>query len=133
MSTSTAATVTRTGLHAYVTGEIKAYLGRYDISRSELGRRLGVEDTWVGKRLKGQTEISLTDLERIAEALGVEATEFLPTRQRASSPTATDPLAQRVIATVGQPTKRRRTQPQTPIRANRPSPIRVRPITPVPV
>lgn len=72
--------ITTPTLTEYVAGELRAYLGRHEISRSELGRRLGVEDTWVGKRLKGQTEISLADLDRIADALGVEVTSFLPTR-----------------------------------------------------
>lgn len=67
-----------TGLTAYVAGRIRAYLGWHSISKSELARRLGVDDTWVGKRLNGRTEITLADLDRIATACHVAPTIFLP-------------------------------------------------------
>jgi transcriptional regulator with XRE-family HTH domain len=106
-------------------------LGRYSISRSELARRLGVDMTWVGKRLNGQTEITLADLDRMATALDVQATEFLPTSTRASSPTPLQPLAARVVAVGGEHRKPRRNShlpAQKPVRTQR-----NRPVTPIAV
>ena len=110
--------------------EIRVLLTRRRMSGRELARRLDVSPGWVSYRLSGEQEIGTNDLQRIAAVLGVSASDLLPST-RASSPTLVDPLAQRVIATVGAP-KRRRTQPHTPIRGNRPSPVRVRPLTPAP-
>jgi transcriptional regulator with XRE-family HTH domain len=110
--------------------EIRVLLTRRRMSGRELARRLDVSPGWVSYRLSGEQEIGTNDLQRIAAVLGVSASDLLPPSTRASSPTLVDPLAQRVIATVGAP-KRRRTQPHTPIRGNRPSPVRVRPLTPV--
>lgn len=62
--------------------EIRSLMGRRDVSRAELSRRLGVENSWVGKRLNGQTEILATDLYRIARALGATIADLLPREQR---------------------------------------------------
>ena len=80
---STDALAPATGLTAGVASEIRAQLGRQSISRSELARRLDVDDTWVGKRLNGRTEISLTDLERIARVLSVTVVDLFPRDRRA--------------------------------------------------
>lgn len=61
-----------------VAAEIRAQMGRADITRVELAQRLKVDNTWVGKRLNGQTEIGLTDLQRIAQALNVSVVDLLP-------------------------------------------------------
>ena len=114
--TTTEAQAPAVGLSAYAAGEIRAHLGRHTISKSELGRRLGVDDTWVGKRLNGQTDIFLTDLERIASVLNVPASRFLPrggaTEGYAPTDPRVDPLAVRVVATMGQ-TNRRPVSPRT--------------------
>jgi len=70
------------GLTAHVASEIRATMGRLNVKRAELARRIGVEDSWVGKRLNGRTEISLTDLDRIATALGVGIVDLLPRDRR---------------------------------------------------
>lgn len=70
------------GLTAHVASEIRAMMGRLNVNRAELARRIGVEDSWVGKRLNGRTEISLTDLDRIANALGVGIVDLLPRDRR---------------------------------------------------
>lgn len=79
---STDALAPATGLTSAVASEIRAQLGRQSISRSELARRLDVDDTWVGKRLNGHTEISLTDLERIAAVLRVTVVDLFPRDRR---------------------------------------------------
>lgn len=83
------------GLTAHVASEIRAMMGRLNVNRAELARRLNVEDSWVGKRLNGRTEISLSDFERIARALRVGIVDLLPRDVRtptltlASAPTVT--------------------------------------------
>lgn len=128
---TTEALAPATGLTAYVAAEIRAYLGRHSIPKSELARRLEVDNTWVGKRLNGRTEITLTDVERIATALGTRPTLFLPRGDGglpASSPQRqpVDPLASRVVAVGGET---RRTSPVRATRTHRPA-APVRPLTP---
>lgn len=62
-------------------------MGRLNVNRAELSRRLRVEDSWVGKRLNGRTEISLSDFQKIADALDVDIHDLLPRDRRASRPT----------------------------------------------
>lgn len=77
---STEATRTERTLSAYVAQEIRAYMGRKDINKTELARRLGVSDMWVGRRLRGQLPIDLDDLVRIAAALKIDIVDLLPNR-----------------------------------------------------
>jgi transcriptional regulator with XRE-family HTH domain len=79
MSTDAAVSADLTDL---VAAEIRALMGRRNINRAELARRLNVEDSWVGKRLNGRTEIGVNDLPRIAEALGVGIVDLLPRSER---------------------------------------------------
>jgi transcriptional regulator with XRE-family HTH domain len=123
VSTKTTQKASRTDLELFVAGELRAHLGRYSVSRSELARRLDVDNTWVGKRLSGETAITLGDLQRMAQALGVVAENFLPSGKPVSSLTGTkrrrspvDPLAARVVATVGE-ARTRRAQPSSPASA----------------
>jgi transcriptional regulator with XRE-family HTH domain len=59
--------------------EIRAELGRQNLTRVDLANRLGVERNWVHYRLAGETSLRLVDVERIAEALHVPVGRFLPT------------------------------------------------------
>ena len=65
-----------------IAAEIRSLMGRRDVSRADLARRLGVENSWVGKRLNGQTEIGATDLYRIARALDARIVDLLPREER---------------------------------------------------
>jgi len=66
-------------------------MGFYNVSKAELARRLGVEDSWVGKRVNGQTEIGMSDAFRIAAALEVNVVDLLPQSQRREKVTASFP------------------------------------------
>lgn len=79
MSTEVAET---TKIAADVAAEIRAQMGRQNVNRAELARRLNVEDSWVGKRLNGRTEIGVSDLGRIAHALGLRIVDLLPRAER---------------------------------------------------
>lgn len=62
--------------------EIKADLGRRDISQRTLAAWLGVSPMWVSGRLNGETAISLDDLTAIAAGLGRPVAFFLPASTR---------------------------------------------------
>lgn len=55
--------------------EIRAELGRQGINQAELCRRLNVSDAWVSRRIapRASTEITLEEVVRMAEALGIAA------------------------------------------------------------
>lgn len=58
-------------------GNLRAALGRKNISRAELARMLGENEMWVGRRLNGQTSITTDDLLRFARALDIPAADLL--------------------------------------------------------
>lgn len=64
--------------------EVRAELARQGITQDELARRLGTTQPWVSKRLTGKTAFDTTELDRIADALGVAVTQFLRTPERAA-------------------------------------------------
>lgn len=65
-------------LSDHVAGEIRAILARRRITGRQLAVRLKVSRSWVSYRLTGTTEIGLNDLQRIAAALDIDATDLLP-------------------------------------------------------
>ena len=60
-----------------VAGEVRAELGRRNISRVELAARLGISRTALWNRLRGETEFSISELEKVAEFLGVPVSQFV--------------------------------------------------------
>lgn len=71
--------------------EIRAELGRQQMSYRRLAVALGVSFMWVNRRIStGQTDLSVEDTERIASALGVPLQQLLATwlEHGASSNTA---------------------------------------------
>jgi transcriptional regulator with XRE-family HTH domain len=119
-----------------VAEEIRALLGRRDISKIELARRIEKSHTYVWRRLSGETAFDLDDLQKIAAVLGVTAADLLPrevTRQYLPG--------QRVLATIGAPSPKRPTPPRPrshkpgrPVAQTRPigRTSLARPSTPVP-
>lgn len=67
----------------FVAAEIRAELGRQSKSNAWLASKLDVSEMWVSRRLRDVTDITVADLERIAAALDVPVTNFLPTSARA--------------------------------------------------
>lgn len=65
-------------LTARALAEIRAELGRQDITRRDLANRLGVERMWVYNRLSGETPLRISDVEQIAAALGVPVHQLIP-------------------------------------------------------
>jgi transcriptional regulator with XRE-family HTH domain len=62
----------------HVARELRAEMARQMISNSEMARRLGVDNTWVGKRLRGLYLIGINDLDRMAAVLRRPPGYFLP-------------------------------------------------------
>jgi transcriptional regulator with XRE-family HTH domain len=57
-------------------GEIRAELGRQDVTQKELARRLGWEPSAISKRFHRKVPIRAHEIEMIAEALGVSVTQL---------------------------------------------------------
>jgi transcriptional regulator with XRE-family HTH domain len=54
-----------------VSANVRAELGRQSLTRADLARKLGESDMWLGRRLNDQVPITVDELVRIADALGV--------------------------------------------------------------
>lgn len=61
-----------------VAAEIRAELGRQNVTGKRLAELLGVSHSWVSYRLTGQQTIDFDDIEKIAGALGVPVSHLLP-------------------------------------------------------
>jgi len=72
---------TRTSLNDEVASEIRAWLGRRRLTGRQLAAKMGASQTWTATRLRGEQEMTLSDLERIAAALEVDILDLLPVRQ----------------------------------------------------
>lgn len=64
---------------------IRNLLDEQEISNLELARRLGWGRMQVQRRLSGEVDLTVTDLEEIADALGVPITQFIGTKPTAAS------------------------------------------------
>ncbi|WP_147109467.1 helix-turn-helix domain-containing protein [Nesterenkonia populi] len=60
-----------------LTSEIKAELGRQSLSQTELGRRIGKSKGYVSQRLLNDAQWLTNDIEDVAEALNMDASELL--------------------------------------------------------
>ena len=61
-----------------VAAEIRAELGRQNLTGKRLAELLGVSHSWVSYRLTGQQTIDFDDIEQIAAALDVQVAQLLP-------------------------------------------------------
>lgn len=69
-------------LSGRVATEIRRRLGELSQSQASLAAEMGRAPMWVSDRLSGKTEITLNDLERFADALGVTIADLLPRGER---------------------------------------------------
>lgn len=70
-----------------VLAEIRAEMGRQQKSGRAVAEAMGVTHIYLSRRLTGKVPLTLADLDRIATALSVPATTFLP-GLRTPAPTA---------------------------------------------
>lgn len=66
-----------TTLAEHVAAEIRAEMGRQRKRQAELAAHLGVTQASISKRLAGKQPFAIRDIERIADWLGVDVTQFL--------------------------------------------------------
>ena len=59
-----------------VAAEIRAELARQRVSHAALAGQLGVSRPYLSRRLSGETPLSVADVARIAELLGVPVSQF---------------------------------------------------------
>jgi transcriptional regulator with XRE-family HTH domain len=64
-------------LQDHVASEIRAELGRRNLSQHHLARGIGWTDAKLGRRLNGQVPWSVADVELIASVLDVPRSQFL--------------------------------------------------------
>ena len=70
----------RRGLQDQITEEIRVMLARRRMTANQLARMLGWSASGLSRRLSGQVQITITDLEEIASALEIEAADLIPSR-----------------------------------------------------
>lgn len=122
-----------------VAEEIRVAMVRRRVTGAKLARELGVSAAWVSYRLTGTQPIDLNDLQRIAAVLGVTPASLIPNGGlpgRSPSEPTVNPLQPHIVATAGQP-RRRRGRPPVPqqraVRTTRShAAANSRPKTPVP-
>lgn len=70
----------RTPLRVHTAEEVRVLLARRRLSASKLAKAMGVSQTYVWRRLSGETAFDLDDLEKIADILEVDVGDLLPRR-----------------------------------------------------
>ena len=60
-----------TDLSRAVATEIRVLLLRRNMNQAQLAERMGVNEVWVSRRLRGAQQLDLNDLQRIADVLDV--------------------------------------------------------------
>lgn len=68
-----------------VAAEIRAEMARQKLTQEALGQKVGLRQDQISRRLKCEVPITVAELGRIADALGVPATHFLASRSRPSA------------------------------------------------
>lgn len=61
-----------------IAAELRATLARHRVSAAALARRLGWSQTYMARRVDGRAEPTISELQKIAEGLGVCLVELLP-------------------------------------------------------
>jgi len=74
-------------LNEAVAGEIRAALARRRWPAGELARRLGENEMWLSRRLRGSQPMTLSDIERIADTLAMSPSELIASAVRMAAQT----------------------------------------------
>lgn len=64
-------------IKAIIASEVKALMGRYDVSQVALANHLGISQSQMSKRLRGQITIDVVELDKIARYFGVTAADLV--------------------------------------------------------
>ena len=71
-------------LNDAVAAEVRAEVARQALTQQQVADRIGERQYWVSRRLTGEVQWEVADLVRVADALGVPITQFIPTEAVAS-------------------------------------------------
>lgn len=72
-------------LPAFVAREVRAELARQRVTQRQAAEWLGISQPQLGLRLNEEIEFRTSELDRLADALGVPVTTFLPSPVVAST------------------------------------------------
>jgi transcriptional regulator with XRE-family HTH domain len=70
-------------IRSHVASSLRAEMARQSIDQRTLAARIGVSQTWVQYRTSGRVVCDVEDLARLAEALDVPVSTFLPAERAA--------------------------------------------------
>lgn len=68
----------RSNLKADVAGEIRAEMGRRNLSQQAIADHLGVSSVQIGRRMSGEIDWRLSELESLAELFGLQVRDLIP-------------------------------------------------------
>jgi len=77
---TTTPTARDSSLNAQVAAEIRAWMGRREMNQADLARALGENEMWVMRRVRGRQQMTIADLQRLAEVLHVSVLDLFPSR-----------------------------------------------------
>ena len=64
-----------------VAGEVRAHVARKNVSQREVAKAIGKSQAAAWRRLSGNYPFNVTELQAIADLLGVPVARFLPDQQ----------------------------------------------------
>lgn len=67
-----------------ISGEIRSILARRQMSGAQLAARVGRSQTYIARRLRGDSSFTANDVEDICKVLGQDLADFLTAAVRAS-------------------------------------------------
>lgn len=68
---------TTTPLNEHIAAEIRAELGRANISQAEFAPRIGLTSSSLSRRMNGEIPWNIDELELVAQELGVELGQLM--------------------------------------------------------
>lgn len=76
---------TLSGIRQAVASAVRVELARRNMSAAELARRAGVRQSYISRRMTGESPFNIDDLARIADVLGVQMADLLPRTSQAAA------------------------------------------------
>lgn len=68
----------RSNLQATVAGNVRAELARRGLPQQKIAEQLGISSVQVSRRMRGEVDWRLSELEAVAELLGLRIGDLLP-------------------------------------------------------
>jgi transcriptional regulator with XRE-family HTH domain len=65
-----------------VVAELRAEMGRQELTNSAMAEKIGVSDMWVGRRIRGVIPMTIADLTLFADALDVPVSRLVDAAER---------------------------------------------------